>query len=178
LAIRHECAVLLLAHPSLAGLSTGTGTSGSTGWNNSVRSRIYLSRIVQEGYEADPDARVLRTLKANYGRTGGEISLRWQGGVFAADELETGLDRKASGAKAERVFLSLLRTFTEQGRRVNHAGGANYAPKVFAAHTKAEGTTKAALKGAMDALLERGAVTIGKDGPPSRMVTFLQMRAE
>ncbi|MCA3518508.1 MAG: AAA family ATPase, partial [Rhodobacter sp.] len=46
LAIRHECAVLLLAHPSLAGLSTGTGTSGSTGWNNSVRSRIYLSRIV------------------------------------------------------------------------------------------------------------------------------------
>lgn len=178
LAIRHECAVLLLAHPSLSGLNTGSGTSGSTGWNNSVRSRIYLSRIVHDGFEADPDARVLRTMKANYGRTGGEISLRWQRGVFMADELETGLDRKASGAKAERIFLGLLRTFTEQGRRVNHAGGANYAPKVFAAHPKAEGMTKATLKGAMEALLERGAVTIGKDGPPSRMVTFLQMGAE
>jgi hypothetical protein len=55
LAIRHECALLLLAHPSLAGLNTGTGTSGSTGWNNSVRSRLYLSRITQDGYEADPD---------------------------------------------------------------------------------------------------------------------------
>jgi RecA-family ATPase len=91
---------------------------------------------VQDGYEADPDARVLRTLKANYGPIGGEISLRWQGGVFGSEERETGLDRKASGAKAERVFLGLLRTFTEQGRRVNHAGGANYAPKVFAAHPK------------------------------------------
>jgi RecA-family ATPase len=121
---------------------------------------------------------VLRTLKANYGPIGGEISLRWQGGVFRSEERETGLDRKASGAKAERVFLGLLRTFTEQGRRVNHAGGANYAPKVFAAHPKAEGMTKATLKGAMDALLGRGAVTIGRDGPPSRMVTFLQMGAE
>ena len=32
LGIRHSCAVLLLAHPSLTGMSSGTGTSGSTGW--------------------------------------------------------------------------------------------------------------------------------------------------
>jgi len=45
LAIRHDCAVLLLAHPSLSGLNSGSGTSGSTGWNNSVRSRLYFERI-------------------------------------------------------------------------------------------------------------------------------------
>lgn len=85
LAIRHQCAVVLLAHPSLSGLSSGSGTSGSTGWNNSVRSRLYLERVVQDGYEPNPDARVLRTMKANYGRTGGEIALTWQDGVFVAD---------------------------------------------------------------------------------------------
>ena len=60
LAIRHECAVVMLAHPSLSGLNSGTGTSGSTGWNNSVRSRLYLERVKDDGYEADPDARVAR----------------------------------------------------------------------------------------------------------------------
>ena len=35
LAIDFDCAVLLLSHPSLTGLNSGTGTSGSTAWNNS-----------------------------------------------------------------------------------------------------------------------------------------------
>jgi RecA-family ATPase len=142
LAIRHECAVLLLAHPSLAGLNTGSGTSGSTGWNNSVRSRIYLSRIVQDGYEADPDARVLRTLKSNYGPIGGEISLRWQNGVFGAQEPATELDRVAGNAKAERVFIKLLRLLADQGRRVNTGGGQTYAPTVFENHPEAAGQSR------------------------------------
>jgi RecA-family ATPase len=41
LARKHDCTFLLLAHPSVNGINTGTGTSGSTGWNNAVRSRIY-----------------------------------------------------------------------------------------------------------------------------------------
>ena len=57
LALRQRCAVMLLGHPSLTGLNTGTGTSGSTAWNNSVRSRLYLERIVRDGYEPDPDKR-------------------------------------------------------------------------------------------------------------------------
>src|SRR5260221_11911203 len=39
---QYGCAFLCLAHPSLSGMSSGTGTSGSTGWNNSVRSRLYF----------------------------------------------------------------------------------------------------------------------------------------
>jgi RecA-family ATPase len=42
LAIDHDSAVLLLSHPSVAGLTSGTGTSGSTAWNNSVRSLSIL----------------------------------------------------------------------------------------------------------------------------------------
>jgi RecA-family ATPase len=36
LAMDADCAILLLAHPSVAGLNSGTGLSGSTAWNNSV----------------------------------------------------------------------------------------------------------------------------------------------
>ncbi|WP_126152878.1 AAA family ATPase [Paracoccus haematequi] len=173
LAIRHGCAVILLSHPSLSGLNSGSGTSGSTAWNNSVRSRLYLEREIQQDYEPNPDARVLSTKKANYGRTGGEIRLTWRDGVFVADPAETGLDRMAASARAERVFLKLLRTFAEQGRTVNSAGGSNYAPKQFAEHPDSEGVTKRAFKTAMETLLAAGKVKIEAKGPPSKRVTYI-----
>jgi RecA-family ATPase len=36
LAINYQHATLMLAHPSLAGMASGSGSSGSTGWSNSV----------------------------------------------------------------------------------------------------------------------------------------------
>ncbi|WP_136644657.1 AAA family ATPase [Tabrizicola sp. YIM 78059] len=173
LAIRHECAVVMLAHPSLSGMSSGSGTSGNVAWSGSARSRLYLERVTQDGHEANPDARVLRTMKANYGPRGGEISVTWRDGVFVADSAETGLDRAAGNAKAERVFLSLLRAFTEQGRFVNSAGGLNYAPKVFADHPGAEGLTKHAFRAAMEALLAQGRIAVRQKGPTSRPTTFI-----
>lgn len=176
LAIKHDCAVILLAHPSLSGLNSGSGTSGSTAWNNSVRSRLYLERIVQDGYEANPDARVLSTKKANYGRTGGEINLTWRNGVFEADAPVTALDRMASTAKAERVFLSLLRLVNEQGQTVNSNAGAYYAPKFFADHPKSEGVTKSAFRAAMQTLLAEGKIHIVKSGPASRQTSHLEVK--
>jgi RecA-family ATPase len=175
LAIKHGCALLLLSHPSLSGLNSGSGTSGSTAWNNSVRSRLYLERVIQDGYEANQDARLLSTKKVNYGRNGGEISVTWQGGVFVADAPETGLDRMAAGAKAERVFLKLLAAFTAQGRRVNGNGRPTYAPKMFAESAEAEGVTKRAFKAAMDALYNKGKIRNETTGPASRPVTYLCM---
>lgn len=163
-AIRHSCAIILLAHPSLSGLTSGSGTSGSTGWNNSVRSRLYLERIAHEGIEANPDARVLRTMKANYGRTGGEITMTWKDGVFVRDAQEAGLDRMAANAKAERVFLKLLRQFNEMDRHVSPSRSTSYAPTVFAKHPEVEGVGKRALSVAMETLLSSGAVVIAEHG--------------
>ena len=175
LALRQRCAVMLLGHPSLTGLSSGTGTSGSTAWNNSVRSRLYLSRIIQDGYEPDPDKRVMSTKKANYGRVGGEINMTWREGVFVPDEVPTGLDALAVNAKAERVFLTLLGKLTEQGRRVNAAGGQAYAPKVFSDHPDSEGVTKRAFKASMERLLSAGKVRVAEEGPPSKRRTHLEV---
>ena len=173
LALKRNCAVLLLGHPSLTGLSSGTGTSGSTAWNNSVRSRLYLSRITDNSFEADPDRRVMTTMKANYGRVGGETYAKWTNGVFVAEVQPSGLDALAAGAKAQRVFMKLLATFTAQGRHVNHAGGSRYAPKLFAEHPDNEGMTKRALKAAMEGLLASGKIVVETEGPASRRTSFI-----
>ena len=167
LAIRRNCAVLLLGHPSLTGLTSGSGTSGSTAWNNSVRSRLYLSRVMDNGIEPDPDARLLSIKKASYGRTGGEINLKWEAGVFVVRTQPTGLDTQAAGAKGERVFLKLLNAYTAQGRRVNASDGKTYAPNKFAEHPESKGVTKREFRAAMNRLLDKGKVGISREGLPS-----------
>jgi RecA-family ATPase len=81
-------AVVVLAHPSLNGLDNGSGTSGSTAWNNAVRSRLYLT--VPETAGRGSEVRLLTTVKSNYGRTGEKIYLKRRGGTFVpigSDEL-------------------------------------------------------------------------------------------
>ena len=89
-----------------------------------------------------------------------------------------GLDRLAMGAKAERVFLKLLRRFAEDGQTVNHNGGTNYAPKVFAEQPDNEGVQKTAFRSAMNSLLARKSIRIVSSGPPSRPVTRLEVGQE
>ena len=84
LAIRYDCTVLLLGHPSLSGLNSGSGMSGSTAWSNSVRSRLYLTatrdKTDNTDEEIDSDQRWLKAMKANYSKLAEPISLRWQDG--------------------------------------------------------------------------------------------------
>lgn len=166
LAIRCECAALLLSHPSVSGMQSGSGTSGSTAWNASVRSRLYLERIVEDGVEPNPDARRLTTKKANYARTGDTIGLSWADGVFVVDETVAGVDRDG-GAKAQSVFLQKLKEFADQGRFVSASYGPTYAPAVFA-KSGAKGMTKKALSAAMEALLATGHIKVEKHGKAGR----------
>src|SRR5215813_12057493 len=58
MAIKARCSVAILAHPSNAGMATGSGLSGSTGWHNKVRSRLYMrSPTTAKGEEIDSDMR-------------------------------------------------------------------------------------------------------------------------
>ncbi|RWQ47092.1 AAA family ATPase [Mesorhizobium sp.] len=92
LALDFNCAVLLLGHPSLSGLNSGTGMSGSTAWHNSVRSRLYLTAKRNgdgDDEEHDPDQRFLRAMKANYAPLAEPISLRWQEGRYVRADPES-----------------------------------------------------------------------------------------
>lgn len=73
-------AVLALGHPSKAGQAAGgDGTSGSTAWHASVRSRLYLQHATKDG--TGPFRR-LENRKANYGASGDVFMLRWLRGAF------------------------------------------------------------------------------------------------
>ena len=86
----YNATVILLAHPSLSGLASGSGMSGSTAWENSVRSRSYLSR---EQY--NDDVRVLSRKKSNYSETGDEsnVMLIWESGVLQVPTSQSAVDR-------------------------------------------------------------------------------------
>jgi len=102
-------AVLLLAHPSRAGLANSEGDSGSTAWNASVRSRLYLSRPKADADEQpDDDHRILTRKKANYAgrgvdgaRNGLQAPL-----VGIQNPLRVGLCYREAGAVMNLVFLS------------------------------------------------------------------------
>lgn len=178
LALKQDCSVILLGHPSLSGLTSGSGTSGSTAWNNSVRSRIYIERIHDDGFEPDPDARLLSNKKANYGRIGAEIRIKYEDGRFAPDvslNSETGLDRMSASAKAERVFIKLLDQFTADGRYVSSHPGPTFAPSNFADHPGSEGCTKRALLGAMNMLFQRGRIENATHGRGAKERSHIQI---
>jgi RecA-family ATPase len=168
----NDCAVMLLAHPSLSGLTTGRGTSGSTGWSNSSRSRLYL-----EHDKDDPDRRILKVMKANYGAIGEEIPLRWQNGVFVLDQgPDTGAMALASRA-ADDVFLSVFVKMCAQGQRLSPNTGVAYAPKKISGHADAKGYTSRRMAEAMQRLLDAGVLKISSDGPPSRRRDTLELTA-
>jgi RecA-family ATPase len=158
---RQRCFIVLLAHPSVAGMASGTGISGSTAWNNSVRSRLYL-----EAVDDDPDARTLKFMKSNYGPKGEPMGLRWQRGLFVPCVSKR---RKASKTpeEAEAVFLTMLDKYNEQDRHVSHKPSSSYAPKVFDADESCP-CTKEALRNAMNRLLNRKEIKVETYGPPSK----------
>ncbi|WP_192358509.1 AAA family ATPase [Mesorhizobium mediterraneum] len=176
LAMEIDCAIVLLAHPSVAGMQTGTGSSGSTAWNNSVRSRLYLTAAGGDG--ADPDVRILTTMKANYGKKGGEIRMRWQEGVFVLDDGKPSPVAGMMNKRADETFKKLLSIFNRTGQTVSDVTGTNYAPAKMAKHADANGVSKRQFADAMQRLLEADEVRIAMEGPPSRQRKRLILAAE
>lgn len=131
------------------------------GWGNTVRSRLYLSRIKDaEGREWNADDRKLTTTKANYGPAGGDIDLQYRAGQFAAvgDAFNDLSDAESREDRAERVFLKLLDRFTAENRNVSASYSSTYAPKVFSEQPDAERCSKDDLRAAMDRLFARGVI--------------------
>lgn len=170
LAIDHGCAILLLAHPSLSGMNSGSGTSGNTAWNNSARSRLYLQRKRDgTGLETDPADRSLKVMKANYGPVGGELALRYQDGRFT----RTGMaalndDPDARAVRVRRVFVDLMKWHADRSLALSASPSPNHAPKLFAEHPMSEGLRKDEFAGEMKRLLGENILKIVPEGPPSR----------
>jgi RecA-family ATPase len=167
-------AVLLIQHPSLTGLSSGTGTSGSTAWNNSVRARMNFAGVKPaNGDDAEPDLRQLQVLKSNYGPAGEVVRLRWQRGVFVPEGGPSPLARAAAEVPVDEAFLKCLDIRTAQGITVVSATGRGYAPSEFERMSEAGGLRSRAFASAMERLLSAGRIRVETSGPPSKRRTRL-----
>jgi RecA-family ATPase len=63
--------VTVLSHPSLAGMASGSGLSGSTAWHGAFRFRQYFTGVKAEtGEQPDSDLRQLEFKKNQYGPLG------------------------------------------------------------------------------------------------------------
>jgi RecA-family ATPase len=178
IALIRQCAiagngyVAMSSHPSLTGLASKTGLSGSTQWHNSVRARAWLHGVeANNGEASDPDLRVLEFLKSNYSRLAETITLRWQNGLYVPVSRQGFLEEAAAHAAANDVFLALLDRFTRASDNVSNKPSANnYAPSRFAAEAdaKAKHLNKAALEAAMRRLFAAEQIAVEPYGPPSR----------
>jgi len=148
-------AVILLSHPSLTGINTGTGLSGSTGWHNSVRARMYLTSPKPEaGEQSDSDLRELTFKKNQYGPIGESIVLRWKDGLFLPERGMSSLEVAVAEKTADEIFLKLLTRFTQNGQNVSHKNQpANYAPRLFAKEPEAKNLPRA--KTALEEAMQR-----------------------
>lgn len=175
MAVDFDTTVVLLSHPSLSGMASGSGTSGNTAWSNSVRSRLYLQRITEDGYEPDKTARKLTVMKSNYGEVGIEILMNYNDGFFEADKTTDSLDRVAMDNKADRVFLRLLESHTAASVKLspNYTSN-NSAATIFSRSNDRESVTKKQFMAAQERLILKKEIKIEEEGSPSRRVKYLR----
>jgi RecA-family ATPase len=156
-------AVLALAHPSLTGIASGEGGSGSTGWRGTFRSQLYLATPKpDEGEPPDPDTRALSRVKANFARRNEIIEMRWKDGVFIPLHAPTGILGSIERRSAERVFLELLDKIAAEGRYVSDNNRAsNYAPRIFCMRPDRERFKQKDFEYAMQTLFARHEIKRG-----------------
>jgi RecA-family ATPase len=163
--------VTILSHPSLAGMSSGSGISGSAAWHGAFRFRQYLTSVkVEAGEQPDGNLRQLEFKKNQYGPRGDSIVVRYQNGLFLPERGMSNLDKAARDAEADRAFIVLLRRFLEAGRNVSEKSSSpNYAPKGFAkeAEAKTANLRGADFEGAMRRLFANGTIIVEPYGRAS-----------
>lgn len=172
LAMRLNAAVVFLAHPSVDGIKTGRGYSGSTHWNNAVRSRLYFTdgpkaKEEDSGAPIDPDTRILELAKSNRARRGEQIQLFWFDGRFVVTSPGASGNSK-NDSEADELFLHLLSKANGQGLNLSPHHSPSFAPTNLAKMPGARGIGKAALERAMHRLIEQGKIRVETFGPRSK----------
>jgi RecA-family ATPase len=165
----HHCAILLAAQPSVSGINTGAGTSGSTGWSNAGRGRAYFHRVkAQDGSEPNKDLRTFKGMKNNYGEIGGPIDVVYKNGLFVPTRGLTGFDKMAAEAKIKDTFIILLKRFNQQRRNASTSHGTSYAPALFAKSPDNNDFSAKQFEAAMEQLLADNKIHLIEKGCLSR----------
>jgi RecA-family ATPase len=155
--------VLFLGHPSKAGAQF----SGSTAWENQVRSRLYLGRPDDADSDTNTNLRTLSRSKSNYAAIGEKVEMQWHDWAFL-DPKDDRCQHFEDLAQVQRAtaendrFLDCLDETIRQRRPVSASAHAqNYAPKAFAKMTVGKGLTLECFARAMERLFHLGMIEEG-----------------
>ena len=154
--------VTILSHPSLAGIASGSGISGSTAWHGAFRFRQYLKGAKQDGGEQpDGDLRELEFKKNQYGPTGETIVLRYQRGLFLPEHGMSTIDKAARETMVDDALITIGKKLVARGQELSPAQTShNYAVSLTAKEPEARGIKKAELAHALGRLLDQGKLRI------------------
>lgn len=158
------CAILLLSHPSRG---QGSEYSGSSAWENTARSRLYLGTKLpddkSDDVEPDQNVRYLARRKSNYSAKDYR-RFTYDQGVLVADALEpeSGLFSHLRDKKAERVLIDGARALKERDIRfTDAANSSDYLPKKVMAYKLGQGCNKSELAEAMRTMILDGRLKNG-----------------
>ncbi len=172
LALDIDGAVVLLAHPSVAGMKDGHGYSGSTAWRGSVRSLLTFE--TEDGEDADPDRRILTRRKANYAKAGTTLPVRYLGGAFVAEHSPVEQPTMMDALTDEMLFLRGLEKALATGQCPSASKSAEgYAPRFVLRSLGKDGqsVTVKRLEGAMQRLFARGEIIVQHHWKGSKPLT-------
>jgi RecA-family ATPase len=173
LAIAANGAVVLVTHPSLTGINSDSGLSGSMAWHNSVRARAYMRSIEpEEGQQPDTDLREITFKKNNYGPVSANIVLRYQNGLFLPVPGMSSLDQAARDAKADDVFFKVLRHLSQQGQDLGPNSLKLRAVR-YRQTSRRKGVREDELEAAQQRLLDANRIHIDNVGPDSKRRKYL-----
>jgi|SRR5579884_334097 len=180
LAVQIQGCVILTAHPSLQGMNNGTGLSGSTAWNNSVRSRLYLTkpRKKEEDQFEEEDGtneRILKTMKNNQGPGHGILPLIWENGVFVRN-MPSEVSGLVGSVAIESYVFDRVMDLTKSGTRMSpDRFSRTYVTRAVEAGSRSRRYSFNDLDAAKDRLLEKGRlVIVAAKGNDRRLRTVIK----
>lgn len=162
--LRARCAGILAGHPAK---SSESEFSGSTAWENAVRSRWYLSRtppdVDDKDAEQDSTVRYLAKRKANYSALDC-LRLTYLNGVLAPD-IEPAENspflRNMVSQKAQSIVLAAVKKLADMSifsSEKSRAG--NFLPKLIKEYNLSQGMHRSELERSMRQLIVDGKLTI------------------
>ena len=151
--IKPPCAVIVLGHPSMTGINTGTGTSGSTGWRNAFRGFLFTTATKNK---AGVTVHRIESRKQNYGKPDAVIDFTWD--ELFVHVLDDAKDEKAG--KAEAMFVKLLDAINKDGRGVSLSPNGAYAPRELAKDPRARDFDQKDFEAVMRRLMAAGRIKV------------------
>lgn len=178
LAMINNGGVIITAHPSRQGLFDGSGLSGSTAWEGSVRNRIYFTKPPKDDGtpgEEETDERLLKTMKSNYGPAGGKIHLKWDRGAFVRTDLAPGRGGLIDSLDADNKLLQAAEYLVNRGSMMASDPNARTSLVVVAGKMPScKHLSWAELLAAQERLISKGKLVLIELGPPSKRRVYIR----